>query len=82
MTSPKYIKNHRTRSIQNLRIAIREISHHAFHEALNKNDLNLYFKKLNNYIYELNSKYKVPLSIRIIKFLKNKLRNFFRKFQR
>jgi len=53
----KNLKNNSRENIQQLRMEIREKTHEYFLEALNKNNLNIYFDKLKNLIKELNSFY-------------------------
>ena len=53
----KKLKNNNRESIQGLRMEIREKSHEYFLEALHKNNLKIYFDKINNLINELNSYY-------------------------
>ena len=80
MISPKLISNNRNRKIQDLRILIREKSHYAFHEALSKNDLDLYFKKINIYVENLNSQYRVSKINIFFIILKKKLRSLIKFF--
>ena len=51
------IKNDREGLIQRLRIKIRNESHEVFCEALKKNSLSFYFKKIGNLIKKLNNFY-------------------------
>ena len=57
ITPVKNLKNNKREKIQDLRMIIREKSHEYFLEALNKNNLNIYFNKINELINKLNSYY-------------------------
>lgn len=53
----KNLKNNKRENIQDLRMIIREKSHEYFLEALNKNNINIYFNKINKLRNQLNSYY-------------------------
>lgn len=57
ITPVKNLKNNKRENIQDLRMIIREKSHEYFLEALNKNNLNIYFNKINKLRNKLNSYY-------------------------
>ena len=80
MISPKFIRNNRNRKIQDLRILIRETSHYAFHEALSKNDLDIYFKKISIHVENLNSQYRISKINLFFIILKKKLKSLIKFF--
>ena len=54
---PEFIKDKRTREIQDLRVKIRQESHEFFYKAYVNNDVDLYYKQLDKYIEKLDSNY-------------------------